>query len=188
MEIMTVLANSNQRLRLKEIKRLSSKGINFHRIVNQLLPIIINISHSCVYSWTANLIICYQQIIWYAKQDKLTHLLSNYYQFHKVLFNIVLFTHHSTFPSNILNKYITIILHPSKLLNWKHLSKLVFKLKFFLAMELKISTQNLALPSQKRYKVIYTSNMKLDIFIFIIFSGNMLCSFLHAFSHTCTQT
>lgn len=46
---------------------------------------------------------------------------------------MVLFTHHSTFPSNILNKYISIILHPSKFFNWKHMSKFVFKLKILLS-------------------------------------------------------
>jgi len=45
METMTVLANSSQRISLKEIKRLNSKGVNFLRTVNQLLTIIVNISH-----------------------------------------------------------------------------------------------------------------------------------------------
>lgn len=67
---------------------------------------------------------------------------------------MVLFTHHSTFPSNILNKYIIIILHLPNSLTENTCPNLSLNLKFFLAVELEISTQNLALPSQKCYKTI----------------------------------
>lgn len=67
---------------------------------------------------------------------------------------MVLFTHHSTIHSNILKNILPLFcIFPNSVIENTR-PNLSLNLKFFLARELEISKQNLALPPQKHYKVI----------------------------------